>query len=109
MCSGQVAGRCSESVTDRSTILSGSASITMIEVVPRSRSGLGEQALGQPVHAPLMGGLGCLGPVRLAVFGRLDAGIAQGGDVLEGAQVIGRLDQGAAQGRAALPDRVVED
>src|SRR4051794_38373389 len=108
MCSGQVAGRCSESVTERSMILPGSTSIKMIEVVPRTRSGLGEQAFGESVHAELMGCLGGFDPVGFAVGGRLGPSVAQGGDVLEGAQVVGRFDQRGAQGGAVLADRVLE-
>ena len=44
-----------------------------------------------------------------AVRRRLDAGVAQGRDVLEGEQVLAGFDQGAAQFRAPLADRVVED
>ena len=42
------------------------------------------------------------------VGGRVDAGVAQGRDVLEGEQILAGLDQGRAQFRARLADRVVE-
>ena len=40
--------------------------------------------------------------------GRLDPGVAQGGDVLEGEQLLALADQRLAQFRAPLADRVVE-
>ena len=48
-------------------------------------------------------------PVGRAVRRALDAGVAQGGDVLEGEQFVAAVEQGAAQLRALLADRVVED
>ena len=51
---------------------------------------------------------GGAGPVGGGVGRRVDAGVAQGGDVLEGEQVVVGFDQGGAQFRAPLADRGLE-
>ncbi len=83
---------------------------------PHSDDNLGQrysdvcfEALGEAVHAALAGGGGGAGPVGGAVGRGIDAGVAQGGDVLEGEQVLAAVDQRRAQLRPPLADRVVED
>src|SRR6478735_4165395 len=67
------------------------------------------EPLGEAVHAASACRRGAAGPIGGAVGGTLDAGVAQGGDVLEGEQLVTAVEEGAAQFGTLLADRVVED
>ena len=66
-----------------------------------ARTGAGlDQPLGEFAHPAFERGLRGPFPVGRAVGRALDAGVAQGGDVLEGEQLLALADQGVAQLRA---------